>query len=835
MLRQILFQIHWFLGITAGLVLAVMGLTGATMSFEDEIMGALTARIYEQPAGSVTPLPPDRLIARISEQRPHARIQRLIIGAEPTLPYQVRIQGEGGREDSLVDPGTGELLGHRPGAPFFETVRRVHRFLALPGNGNGWGRQITGVAALSLIFFALSGLYLRWPRRPLDWRNWFVLDLSRTGRNLYRTLHAVIGGWVFILYLVSALSGLWWSYDWYQDGVRYLLTGERPEAERAAPADGGKPRPPVSIDAAWASLQRTVGPDYAAVTVTPPAPGKPVRFAVLPKGARHDRMTDTYDIDPKTGAVKKRDLYAERPTGKVLAASMLPIHKGSFFGLPGRIALLLSSLTMPLFTVTGLLLYLGRRRRKAETRRVMAETETTGTTATVDGRLLVAYASQTGTAERIARRTAAAFTDTPALLKPLSAVTDADLSQAERALFVVASYGEGEPPDAARSFARRMAKTPPGGMPDYAVLALGDREYPDFCAFGHAVDRWAHAGGGRRLFDIVEMDGEDVDAQRQWQQQITHIGADPDLPDWAPAPFFPWILAERRCLNPGSQGAPAFHLSLKPADGILPNWRAGDIAEISPRHSSDRIAAFLATYGLNGATIVDGHPVADWLARSILPEGATNDPVEDMVRALLPLPHREYSIASAPEDGVIDLLVRQITRQDGNLGLGSGWLTAGADLDSEVQVRIRENMGFRAPDAAIPILIGAGTGLAGLRAHLHARTHNGLTGAWLLFGERSLAHDAFHDAELKGWLENGVLERLDRAWSRDAGAVRYVQHLIEAAATDIVAKVDDGAVLFVCGSLEGMAAEVDAALRRILGDDRLEELTEAGRYRRDIY
>lgn len=391
MVRQAIFQVHWFLGVTAGLVLAVMGFTGALMAFEPQIVAALTAQTHRS-ASPVTPLGPDALVGRILDQRPGAEIQRLIVGQDSALPYSVRLLGADGREDSLVDPATGALLGAAPGSETFATIRRVHRWLALPDNGEGWGRRITGVAALSLIFFAVSGLYLRWPRRPLDWRNWLVLDLRRTGRNLYRTLHAVIGGWALVFYLVSASTGLWWSYGWYQDGVRQLLTGEAPTAERPAPSGEKADKPPLaSIDRAWAAV-RVVASPYDQVTINPSRGDKPVKFSVLPQGARHDRMTDVYAVRPGDGTIVERDLYASRPMGEVIVGSVLPIHRGTFFGVPGQIMMMISSISLPLFAVTGLLLYFGRRRRKAELRRAEAETgEATGGQA--DERLLVAYAS----------------------------------------------------------------------------------------------------------------------------------------------------------------------------------------------------------------------------------------------------------------------------------------------------------------------------------------------------------------------------------------------------------------------------------------------------------
>jgi sulfite reductase (NADPH) flavoprotein alpha-component len=152
---------------------------------------------------------------------------------------------------------------------------------------------------------------------------------------------------------------------------------------------------------------------------------------------------------------------------------------------------------------------------------------------------------------------------------------------------------------------------------------------------------------------------------------------------------------------------------------------------------------------------------------------------------------------------------------------------------------VRTNRSFHGPEDQTPmILIGNGTGIAGLRAHLKARAAQDGgqgSGAWLMFGERTQAHDAFFAAELQAWLASGVLTRLDRCFSRDPGDGRYVQDLVAAAASDVRAWVDRGAALYVCGSLEGMSQGVHAALEAALGAEALLTLLEDGRYRRDVY
>ena len=239
-------------------------------------------------------------------------------------------------------------------------------------------------------------------------------------------------------------------------------------------------------------------------------------------------------------------------------------------------------------------------------------------------------------------------------------------------------------------------------------------------------------------------------------------------------------------LDPGSPGGEAWLLALEPI-GHAPDWVAGDIAEI----------------------------------------GLPGDPSPGS---------REYSVASLPADGRVEFIVRLMTRPDGSPGLASGWLTRDLDIGGDVGLRIRTNRGFHSPSRETPlILIGNGTGLAGLRAHLKAREDQAHGGAWLMFGERTSAHDAFLDDELKAALRSGVLTRLDRAFSRDPGDGRYVQALIAQNTDELVSWVDRGAVILVCGSLEGMSQGVHAALETALGGDRLLELTETGRYRRDVY
>ncbi|WP_394234702.1 sulfite reductase subunit alpha [Pseudomonas anguilliseptica] len=452
--------------------------------------------------------------------------------------------------------------------------------------------------------------------------------------------------------------------------------------------------------------------------------------------------------------------------------------------------------------------------------------------------LLIAYASQGGQAQQLAERSCAQLHDSgmSARCIALNQLGSAQLATLERLLLVVSTYGDGEAPDNAARFERALQSLPVLPQLHFAILALGDSSYPQFCAFGQRLQQRLQALKAQPLFDLLCVDNLDAGTLRHWQQQLGHLSGNSDFVDWQPAHYRPWQLTQRHCLNPGSSGAPIFQLRLSSNEDV--EWRAGDIVEIGPRHAPQRVNACLQQLGLDPQQrLADGQLLSDALSQRHLPTTRPdNGDIAQWLATLTPLPHREYSIASCRSSGSLDLLVRLQHQADGSPGLGSGWLCQHADIGGQIDLRIRRNPGFHGPDATTPlILIGSGSGLAGLRAHLQERAANPRSRNWLLFGERHAAEDALLIDELRTWQHSGHLERLDLTYSRDGNPQRYVQDALREAASTLHAWLADGAAIYLCGSLDGMGRDVDACLRQLLGDEPLETLSQNDRYRRDLY
>lgn len=432
-------------------------------------------------------------------------------------------------------------------------------------------------------------------------------------------------------------------------------------------------------------------------------------------------------------------------------------------------------------------IYWRRRRQRDASERLASALADTGGGADPT---LVLYASQTGQAEGLAWQTGSWLhaAGTAARVMPLNEVDAELLRRTPKALFITSTYGEGDAPDGASVFAERvMGANAELSALRYAVLALGDRQYAHFCRFGRLLDEWLHASGATRSFERIEVDNAEPATLATWQAQCGGApadAADAEVPEPVAAP---WRLASRTLLNRGSAGAPVYRLAFAPMAAALADWESGDIARLAL--ASD-----------------PGRP-------------------------------RDYSIASIPADGALELLVRQEQHPDGRLGAASGLLTSTLRLGDTLQLQLRAHRNFRLGDNRQRplLLIGNGTGLAGLRGHLRARAAQGRHDNWLVFGERNLQHDFLCREEIEAWQRAGVLQRVDMVFSRDQAERLHVQHRLLQLHDEVRAWIARGAAIYVCGSLQGMASGVDAALRQIAGEAPLRELAAGGRYRRDVY
>jgi sulfite reductase (NADPH) flavoprotein alpha-component len=227
-------------------------------------------------------------------------------------------------------------------------------------------------------------------------------------------------------------------------------------------------------------------------------------------------------------------------------------------------------------------------------------------------------------------------------------------------------------------------------------------------------------------------------------------------------------------------------------------------------------------------------------------------PLSELISALDPLQPRLYSIASSAKAiaGEVHLTIEPVRyerRGRGRSGVASTYLCDRLAGGAEVEMFVRPSEAFRLAPADRPIImIGPGTGVAPFRAFLQERRAIGARGRnWLFFGNPHRDTDFLYGNELLDYRRDGLLTRLDTAFSRDQDEKIYVQHRMLENAAELWAWLEDGAHLYVCGDAERMARDVDRGLAYIVAKQgRMEaaaaksylaRLASEGRYQRDVY
>ena len=252
--------------------------------------------------------------------------------------------------------------------------------------------------------------------------------------------------------------------------------------------------------------------------------------------------------------------------------------------------------------------------------------------------------------------------------------------------------------------------------------------------------------------------------------------------------------------------------------------------------------AELTQHEMLGRLLQDAEKTQAWADRHDIFDLVTTFPgklpVDAFLTVLRKLGPRLYTVASsmACQPETADITVKVIENEDEKRvrnGVVSSFLWHRLDIGDKVPVSHEKIEKFRLPenDGTPVIMIAAGTGIAPYRGFLQERKKRQATGEnWLIFGERNRDSDFLYEQEFKRYLDDGLLDRLDTAFSRDQEQKNYVGHLIEKYAGDIAAWMNRGAIMYVCGSKERVAKNVRKALENVFRKERNLDSTSARRY-----
>ncbi|TDO24205.1 PepSY-associated TM helix domain-containing protein [Pedobacter duraquae] len=352
--------LHLWLGLAAGTILLVVALTGCILTFEDE----LTPIIYAQEQ-KVTPAPArlsaDSLVSLAKLTYPKKKIFRIYLPAEKDQSVKVTFGTKKKGYDYLyMNPYTGAILAKGKEAErFFPVVLNLHRYL-LAGDT---GKIITGISCAITFFMTLSGLYLWWPnnKKVLKQRLKVKMDASR--KRLNWDLHGVGGFYAMIFLFFITLTGLIWSYDWVETMMFKMTDGKKEQVEVVKEPEG-KIKKEKGIVELVVTATNTVYPTHGQIMITfPDKKGKPFTVSKENSAALVDTVSQLY-LDSRTAKVLKVASFSSLSLGSQVRKLNKSIHTGSILGWPTKIIAFLTALITASLPITGLLIWLGRGKKK---------------------------------------------------------------------------------------------------------------------------------------------------------------------------------------------------------------------------------------------------------------------------------------------------------------------------------------------------------------------------------------------------------------------------------------------------------------------------------------
>lgn len=366
-LKKITRKLHLWLGLASGLVVFIVAFTGSILVFEKELDRFFDPDLHVVPEVSPERLPVDVLIKKAQEKHPGTSLHDLFVFDDPERSVFMRLADEKGEWTVVsADQYSGAILKDALYKKrFFTVVNELHRFLLMGETG----KTITGISCILFVVLLTSGLILWWPLKRKHFKQRLKVKWGASFKRVNWDFHSVFGFYSSLFLLLTALTGLVWSFDWYENLMYFL-------------ADG-KPKPVHLVKNV--STDRTDGQNYFYEPMLRETDSLfryhgDIRLIVSPQEDRSilvlkenleasiPNVRDMAYFDKYSGKRLKTTLYKDLSTGDKVRRLVYPIHIGSIYGYPTKILAFVICLFAASSPITGFLIWWGRKKKKNKER-----------------------------------------------------------------------------------------------------------------------------------------------------------------------------------------------------------------------------------------------------------------------------------------------------------------------------------------------------------------------------------------------------------------------------------------------------------------------------------
>ncbi len=920
-IKSLVRWLHLWFGLISGIIIFIVSITGCIYVFQEEISQ------FSEPWRFVN-----------SQDAQYAAPSVLLDSAKQYMPdrnpYGITYSGKGEAaavgfwkaDDTggnytviFLNPYSANYINKqtvigRNGFNFFRFILNGHRALWLPYD---IGHQIVGYSVIVFVILLVTGIIMWWPKKwniksikrnfTVNWKNGF--------RKLNHDSHNILGFYVTIFALIIAITGLTWSFKWVGNSIHFIASGGSVNTEKPLTKKEKSTTDSISIDPSKAmdicfykALHEEPNPKR--IYFSPNLKNTSTIEFIFYKyqGKYYNSNSYNYDITTTKPIRKKGDRFINKAFADKLSDMYYDIHTGAILGFTGKILAFLVSLICASLPITGFIIWFQKRKNKKKQtqiftqkkqqkymlRRLFKKKEKDFSA----NNLLILYGTKTGNAKLIAQELGK-YSKTnqlkPVLIN-MSTCTPDILLKFSRALIVVSTHDEGDPPPSARKFYKQLLQDNNLNLNDFsfAVCALGDSSYDDFCEAGKTIEKKLLSLGANSILPRKDCDEDFGKEAGKWIKEIisqisektssVKDGDDSEI-KINQAEFIEGKISLCEKLATDPDGLSTYHLEINEFDRNF-NFRPGDLIEILPKNPYWLVQSIANQLGTNKyneellskkeisriqlstmeeyAQLTNNEDIKLFLLQPIdliytyLSKANILDVLKDFpsklnakefIQLLPSLRGRQYSVTNYQnkEIAALELMIKTIRydfQERKHEGAASIYTCENLQPGDIINFKHIRNPDFYLPESTkIPLIfIGVGTGYAPIRAFLHEWIErNSSSKAWVIWGEKEHSIHHKYYKELENLKSANLKLQVDTVSSRGQDKLKYVQDIVLSKSKDISSYLKEGAYVYICGSKE-MGKGVDNAFNKIINlhnsKDQikdLESLKDSGRYLSSVY
>ena len=373
-LRNLINDIHLWLGIGSGIILFLVCLSGTILTFEEEIKN-LFAQDFKVAHSNENRLSLEQLSESLSKEGTVTSVT-LPIETEEPLQFTVKTSPKERRGTTyFVDPYSGEYQqkqkSHLDG--FFLSMFKMHRWLLMDIS---IGRPIVGIATIIFLFLSISGIVLWFPKK-MRWKNFkpgFKIKFSANWKRINHDLHNTLGFYACIFLVIMSLTGLFWSFEWYRDAGSEVLGTKVFGNRSGGPKFTSALSPNVAAKSFEEILEISANElDYKGeVSLSIPSTDKDVFTITKNKADSWSPVIKDKLVLDRDGTLLQKDLFSNKPLNVQIASLIKPLHTGTIFGTFSKLIYFFACLIATTLPITGTLIWINKLKAKKKKKKKVA-------------------------------------------------------------------------------------------------------------------------------------------------------------------------------------------------------------------------------------------------------------------------------------------------------------------------------------------------------------------------------------------------------------------------------------------------------------------------------